>query len=308
MQPKVDLPPIDARIARLAATQHGLVTRGQLQAAGLGAGAIAHRIRLGRLHRVHRGVYSVGHTLLSGDGRYLAAVLSFRGGAALSHRSAADLWGIRPTSSAGIEVTVPTQAGRKSRPGVRLHRSSWLPPTEVTVERRIPTTTPARTLLDIAGALRPQQLERAVDRAEALRLLDLQAMQSVLARGRGRKGSGVLASIIAEHEVTGPAKNHLEELFLELCAAHHLPRPKVNAWVCGYEVDFLWPNQRVIVETDGRATHATLAGFERDRARDARLTAAGYRVMRFTWRQVTRDPAFVVATLRAVLEERLMTH
>lgn len=292
---------VDEQIAKVAAAQHGVIARHQLHELGIGQDAIDGRLAAARLHRIHRGVYAVGHIKLTGNGRYLAAVLACGPGAALSHRSAGDHLGIRPTTGRRIEVIVPTHAGRRGRAGITLHRCRSLLPAEVTVVDGISTTTPARTLLDLAGALRPQQLERAIDRAEALRIFDLRALRACMAAHPRQRGLTALLSILDKRLEPAFTRNDLEDCFLGLCTAAGLPRPKVNVQVEGFEVDFFWPEQRLIVETDGRATHGTRTAFEHDRARDARLTAAGYRVVRFSYRQVVYEPEFVAATLRALL-------
>lgn len=295
---------IDRRIARLARPQHGVVSLSQLEAAGLSARAALHRSSVGRLHRVHRGVYAVGHDVLSAEGRWMAAVLACGPGAVLSHGCAGALLGLRPTASPALQVTVPTSNGRARRPGIEVHRSQRLSGIDVTIERGIPVTSPARTLLDLAGVLDRQSLARAVERAETLRIFDLRALRAVLDANPKRPDTRMLAQVLANYDPAGgTTRSELERLFLELCAAHGVPRPRLNARVGPYEVDFLWPDQRVIVETDGHATHGTRTAFERDRARDARLMAAGYRVVRFTYRQVTREPERVAAIVRSLLAQ-----
>lgn len=301
MRPFRAQPPLDRRIARLAAAQHGVVTTAQLGGLGLGPRGVAHRVRIGRLHRSYRGVYAVGTALLSAEGCWLAAVLACGDGAVLSHTSAAALWGIRESASALIDVTVRSRGGRSRRKGVRVHRSTSLSDGEVTRRLGIPVTSPARTLVDLAGIVSAASLRRAVAQAEALRIFDLGALRAALNAGRGRKGTGVLAEIIASWLDIELTRSELEVLFLELCASERIARPATNPLVAGYEVDFLWASHRLIVEVDGREHHGTRIAFEEDRARDARLTVAGYRVVRFTYWQVVRDPGHVVAVLRPLL-------
>jgi predicted transcriptional regulator of viral defense system len=294
-------PPLDRRIAELAEAQHGVITVAQLDALGLGRRGVAHRARTGRLHRLHRGVYSVGTTLLSTEGRWMAAVLACGEGAALSHGSAAALWEIRGSTSGPVDVTVRSRAGRSRRKGLRIHRPVSLREREIVSRHRIPVTTPARTLLDLAGTLPRASLRRAIAQAEALRIFDLRALQRVLDRNGSCKGAGILAAMIKDWADVELTRSELEALFLELCASEGIPRPATNALVGKYEVDFLWPSHRVIVEVDGHQHHGTRTAFERDRLRDARLTVAGYRVVRFTYRQVVRDPGHVAAVLRSLL-------
>jgi hypothetical protein len=295
-------PPADRRIVRLAAAQHGVVSRAQLEAAGVARGAIERRLALGRLHRVHRGVYAVGHPLLSRAGRWMAAVLACGPGAVLSHQSAAALWGIRPARHVPIEVTCRSRAGRRPRKGIIVHRTRRLAAGEVTRREAIPVTTPARTLLDLAEVVPRRALERAIDEAERLRLFDLRAVRAVLHSNGGRRGAALLGSVLEEHHIGSTlTRSELEERFLALCRAHNVPVPEVNEPIGPYEVDFLWRAGRLIAETDGRESHGTRAAFEHDRARDARLTVAGYRVVRFTYRQVLREPKVVASVVRSLL-------
>ncbi len=292
----------DRLIAELAGRRHGVVSLEQLLDSGLGRGAIAHRVRTGRLHPIHRGVYAVGHRALSREGRWLAAVLACGDGAVLSHGCAAHLLGLRPSSAAIADVTIDSRAGRRRRAGIRVHRPRVpVHASERTLHEGIPVTSVARTLLDLAELVSHPSLARAVERAEALGLFDLRAVQDTLERHRTRRGAARLRAVLDAYRADVLTRSDLEATLLALCAAHDVAPPATNARVAGHEVDFVWRAQRLIVETDGRLHHATAAAFERDRARDARLTVAGYRVVRFTHRQVTREPAHVVATLHALL-------
>lgn len=290
------------RIALLAEAQHGVVHFDQLLAAGLSVGAINSWVRTGRLHRLHRGVFAVGHRHLTRHGRWLAAVLALGEGAVLSHVSAAALWGIRPSSSAAIHVTVPTSAGRPNRSGIVVHRSRTLAAADVTRHEAIPVTSIARTQLDLAGMLARGPLERAVERSLQLRLFDLQATRAVIAANPRRPGATTLATLITTiHDEPALTRSGLEALMRDLCDTHAIARPEVNQVVEGHEVDFFWRAQRLVVETDGHETHGTRAAFESDRAKDARLTTLGYRVVRFTHRRLVYEQQTVVQTLRALL-------
>jgi hypothetical protein len=221
----------------------------------------------------------------------------------LSHVTAAAFWALRPSASAIIHVTVPTPGGRRQRPGIVVHRSITLRQADVTLRDGFPVTSVARTLLDLAGVLAPGPLERAVERSLALRLFDLRQMQGVLAANPKRRGAATLALIVETiHDDPPMTRSELEAMMRDLCDGHGLPRPEVNVHVAGPEVDFFWRAQRLIVETDGHEDHGTRTAFERDRARDARLTALGYRVVRFTHRQLTREPDLIAATLVALID------
>lgn len=237
----------------------------------------------------------------------MAAVLASGPGAVLSHRSAADLWELLRSTRARIEVTVPHPHRARAQAKIETHRTRIAPP-DASHVRGIPCTSVARTLVDLAEVVDRHALERAVDQAEILELFDLAALSEVLTRAHGRRGAGkprsVLASLRGADE--GLTQSKLEQLFRALCADAALPRPIANKWLVladgeTLKVDFLWPTQNLVVETDGHRTHRTRAAFERDRRRDQRLQLAGYRVVRFTWRHVIDDPADVATTVGALL-------
>ncbi|HMJ36154.1 MAG TPA: type IV toxin-antitoxin system AbiEi family antitoxin domain-containing protein [Baekduia sp.] len=294
---------IDEAIRRLAARQHGLVARRQLLRLGLGGKAIDYRIRMKRLIGVERGVYALGHAELRPEGRVLAVVLSCGDDAVLSHRSAAALWGMRPRSGAFVEVTVAGDGGQKERAGVRVHRSVDLPPNEIATESAIPTTTPPRTLLDLAAVVPAHHLRRAVERADELELFDLSEIERVLEAHPRRPGRRALTALLDDLRTYGttPTRSDLEAAMLQLCLDRRLPRPQVNRHDGTREVDFRWPSHRLIVEVDGWAYHRTRAAFDDDRARDRALLRAGWRVARFSDRQVARDPDAVAADLASLL-------
>jgi hypothetical protein len=286
----------DRRLAEIAAVQHGVVSRAQLYEMGFDHPAVQRRLAAGRLHRLHRGVYAVGHTIVSRNGRYLAAVLACGPSAVLSHRSAAALWGMRPSAAARIDVTVSHTSGVRSTAAIQVHRSRR--PQAAVTRDGIPVSTPGRTLADLATALPRRQLEKAAEMADVLRLhVEIEP---------GHAGAARFHEVVRAHDLETVTRSELEDEFLELCDRYDIPRPLVNAVVEGFEVDFCWPECRLIVETDGRR-HATLAAFERDRARDARLTAIGWRVMRFTARQVRRGAAGVAALVLSARSPSLAT-
>jgi very-short-patch-repair endonuclease len=272
----------DAAIATLAGRQHGVVTTRQLAAAGLGRRAVAHRVAHRRLTRMFRGVYQVG-PVAAPYGREMAAVLTT--GGALSHHSAAAIWGFRPAHEGEIHVTV---AGRdqRPRPGLRIHRTRSL---NAAVHLGLPLTTAARTLHDLAPHLRQHELDRAVE----------EAVIRGLAAPRDLDGRPALRrAVMVEPQLT---RSEAERRLLDLIRAARLAPPRANMRVAGYEVDLLWPAQRLIVEVDGYAYHGNRAAFERDRRKDAALVAAGYRVVRITWRQIVDEPHPVVALLARLL-------
>jgi len=299
-------PPRDRAIGEVAARQHGVITLGQLQLAGLTASGVRDRVKAGRLHRIHRGVYAVGHDRLTGYGRTMAAVLAYGPRAVASHRTAGGLQGLRADNSARTDVSLPLQSAR-SRAGIHAHASPTLRPQDVTKRHGIPCTTVARTLLDLADVVPRRQLERALEQAEIMRVFDLGEINDVLGHANGRRGAGILREVLADlGEEPGVTANELEDRLLELCRAAGLPRPAVNRWIeiddgPPIKADFVWTAERLIVETDGWGSHGTRHGFERDRRRDQRARLAGWETVRFTRRQVLRDPDWVIATTGALL-------
>lgn len=277
MRPKPATGGVDARIADLARGEHGVLAAEELLASGLTRPAIQRRVRTGRLHLVHRGVYAVGHAAVSREGRWLAAVKASGAGAVLSHQSAAVLWELLTPFGGPIHTTVPI--GRHPRPtrGIAVHRSRTLGDHDTVRRNRIPVTTPIRTLRDLKRIVPREQWEAAVDRA----------------RGRG---IGV-DELVDE----APTRSVLERRFLRLCRRHRIRAPRANVQVGDFLVDFLWAEKRLIVEVDGYEHHRDRGSFESDRARDAELAVRGYRVLRFTHRQVTEKPARAAARIRALL-------
>jgi hypothetical protein len=282
----------DRRVGELATDQHGVVERRQLHALGLTDDMIDHRVAVGRLLRVHRGVFSVGHSRLSREGRWSAAVLACGRRAVLSHGDAAALWGMGATRGALIHVMTPSRSGRDpDRSRIRLHRVGTLRPHEVSVVDAIPITTAARTLLDIAPTLRERALEDAIAQADRLGLFDLIGVHQVLAdhpRQHGTRALRLLLSRLAGGETTD-TRSRLEVAMLQLCDDYGLPAPVANVRIAGLLVDFYWPGTDLIAETDGFTYHGMPRAFENDRDRDQILMLAGYRVVRFTYTQVTRQ-------------------
>jgi predicted transcriptional regulator of viral defense system len=291
---------VERALAELARRQWGVVSRGQLATLGLGRGAIDGRLRAGRLRRVHRGVYAIGGAALPREGRHLAAVLACGPGAVLSHVSAAVHWGLLSYDAPRPEVTAP--ASRTGAAGIRLHRTRSLDASDTTTHRGIPITTLARTLLDVAASSPENHLEHAIGQALRNQLYDHRAILDVLERHRGRRGALPLRAATADDPAF--TRSALERRFRALCRRAGLPQPLSNAHVADadnqvHEVDFLFPAHCLVVETDGWRDHGTRVAFERDRAKDAALVAAGYIVLRFTKRQIFEDPDTVAERVRA---------
>src|SRR6266545_3664161 len=279
-----DGPPPWEAVAELARVQWGVVSREQLFRLGASRAGVDTWLRRGRLHRLHRGVYAVGHAHLGREGRRLAAVLACGEGAVLSHRTAAAHWGLLETQSARIDITAPRS--RDGMPGIRLHTSRSLTARDTDTHEGIPITSIARTLLDLAATVRADRLERALAQAERMRLYDHTAITDVIGRANGHRGKAALTRATArEPKLT---RSELEAIFLSLVRQAGLPEPEANLPLAAHdhprlEPDFYCATYRLVVETDGWETHRTRSAFRRDRRRDAALVAAGWRVMRFTY-------------------------
>jgi very-short-patch-repair endonuclease len=281
----------------LVARQHGVIARRQLLALGFSAEAIRHRLATGRLHPLHRGVYAAGRPDVDERGRWMAAVLAAGDGAALSHRSAAALWGLVSAAPGPLHVVVPAEAARR-RPGLVVHRRAGLAP----VERfGIPVTPPADTLVDLATALPRSGLEAAVNQADVLGLLDPEALRVAVDALGPRPGTRPLRALL-DRRTFVLTDSELERRFLPLARAAGLPKPRTQMRTNGWDVDFCWPELGLVVETDGLRYHRTPAEQARDRRRDQDHTAAGLTPLRFTHAQVRFEPAHVQATLAAVAQ------
>jgi very-short-patch-repair endonuclease len=290
-------------VRMLAEGQHGVVARRQLVEAGMSRERIRSWVARGRLVPVWRGVYAVGHSVLTQHGRWMAAVLACGEGALLSHRSAAALWGLRPPGGSLIEGRVGVDGPRAPGDGLKTYRSTIVAPRFATVHEGIPVTSVGWTLLDLAAVVRAPQLRRAVETAERLELFDLREVTAALATDPGRPGSRKLLALLddlRDHGVTR-TRSEVEALLLQLCIDSGLPRPQVNHYDNGREVDFRWPRHRLIVEVDGWQYHRSRRAFVTDRARDRAALATGWRVARFPATEVMANPAGVAAEIRAFL-------
>ena len=290
---------VDRALAELAHRQWGVLSLTQLRDFGLGARAVQLRAQSGRLRRVHRGVYAIGGAALPREGRDLAAVLACGEGAVLSHVSAAVHWGLLSYDAPRPEVTAT--ASKAGAPGIRLHRTRSLDARDTTIHRGIPITTLAKTFLDLAASSPKNHLEHAIGQAMRNQIYDHRAITDVLSRHHGRRGTKALRQATVDPAFT---RGDIERRFRRLCRRAGLPQPLSNVVVADadlhpHEVDFLFPAHRLVVETDGWRDHGTRIAFERDRAKDAALVAAGYVVLRFTKRQIADDPDTVAARVTA---------
>jgi very-short-patch-repair endonuclease len=296
-RPEVASASLDREVAALAARQCGVVARDQLRALGLSDSAVSRGIAAGRLHVLHRGVYAVGHTVLTVRGHWMAAVLAAGPHAVLSHAAAGALWGLRSSAAVIVDVTVPGTGGGPKRKALRVHRARDLTG-QTTTHDGIPVTTPARTILDLAASLHRRPLERLLDQAENTRLTDVPSLEALTRAHTGHRGASKLRATLDTHTPgTTLTRSGLEEQFLRLCRDARLPEPKVNHYVAGRERDFVFVAERVVVEIDSWAWHRNRRAFEDDRHRDQALLLADCRSLRFTDTQLEYDPAGVAATL-----------
>jgi very-short-patch-repair endonuclease len=290
----------DRLVGALADQRHGVVSREQLLAAGVGPGAIARGIEAGRLRPVFRGVYAVGHIALRCEGWWIAALLACGESAALSHRTAGRIWGMLTGPTLPIDVTTSTDRGRKHRQ-IRTHRM-LLDPFDAVVRDNLRVTTPSRTIVDLAATLEGRALRDAVERAEDLRRFDPDDIRDTLARAPRRAGTRRLEDLIT---VIAPdddnARSHLERLFFALTRKARLPTPVSNHEIACRSRDFAWPDQRLVVETDGYRYHSSRQAKRRDNRRDRQLTAQGWRPVRFTYEEIAFEPAEVAKELVGLL-------
>ncbi|HET7590107.1 MAG TPA: type IV toxin-antitoxin system AbiEi family antitoxin domain-containing protein [Solirubrobacterales bacterium] len=285
------------RAWNLALNQHGVVSSEQLRKIGYTPQAIYHRIRTGRLHPLHRGVYVVGRPHVTDHGRWMAAVIACGDCAVLSHSSAAALWRIGPEDHDVVELSLPSPFQRR-RPGLRIHRRPSLAPPDGTTEYGIPVTTPVQTLIDLALRLDRPGIERMINEADKYNLVHPPGLRHALEARRGEPGTARLRFIL-DRRTFRLTKEELERRFLPLTRKAGLPTPLSGRWVNEFEVDFFWPDLGLVVETDGLRYHRTPAEQARDRLRDQTHTAAGLTPLRFTHEQVRYEPEHVLAVLRA---------
>lgn len=301
---------IGRAVAHLASRQHGVASRKQLRRLGLTDDAVLRWLRDGRIHRVQRGVYAIGRADLDAQGRIQAAVLACGAQAIVSHRSAAYLLGIGARAPLVVDVTPPGQRGR-AIDGVRFHSVPFPARSELILVDGIPCTDASRTIVDLAGTYGEAQLRDSIERAATERSLDLGAIDAILTAGPRRRGAPCLRRILADwRPVAAKAaypsfRSLFEAKLLPLVIAAGLTLPDFNVPVRTatrtIEVDLLWPDQRLVLEADSRKHHGIEIAFERDHRRSRELLAAGYTVLRVTWREVEHETPAVFAVLRQEL-------
>lgn len=292
---------VDSLITAIAARQHGTVGRAQLVGRGVPAHRIDYRVSNGFLEPLYRGVYGVA--LLSGRlRREYAGVLACGDESFVSHRAAAAVHGFVPPLVESAPVSVSTRRDVRIRhAGLRIHRVSRLAEDEVAIIEGLPLTSATRTLLDLGSVSGSRELERALAYALRARLVDRAALQSLIARHPRHPGRRCLRALLEREGAPAFTRSEAERRFLDLVRENGLPGPEANVIVEGFEVDFLWRRQRLVVEVDGRAYHDGDPAFERDRDRDALLMAAGFRTMRVTWKKLVGEPGRLLVSLSQAL-------
>jgi very-short-patch-repair endonuclease len=291
----------DDIITALAARQHGVVSRAQLLGAGVSVKVIDGRLAGGQLSALHRGVYQVG-PIVAAHAREMAAHLACGPGSVVSHKSAAVLWQLLPAPARAQPVDILVRARKRRRPGIVARRGRPLQSNDVTKLYGIPLTTAARTIVDLAACVSGRELEQAVAQSLARRLTTRAQLERLLARARGRRGGGRLRALL--HGQAALTRSEAEERLLALIRKARLPEPATNARIAGFEVDFLWRTERLVVEVDGYAFHADATRFEKDRQRDFALTSTGLRVVRVTWKQLVHEPEVILVRLAQSLVQR----
>lgn len=293
----------DAAAARIAARQRTLLSPDQLADCGLTPDAIRHRQHSGRLHVVFRSVYSMGCGVLPPLAREQAALMALGEHTFLSHRSAAFVWGIREAEPDDVEVSV---VGRccESRDGIVVHRIKAIDRRDLRHHEDLWVSSPARTVLEVAAVGTHDELIDVIDQGLALRRFTPGDLKSVLARNRGRRGTARLADVIADETTMAISRSRAEKALLRLIRDARLPLPETNVKFGRFEADFVWHEQRLIVELDSPTFHGGPGAFQRDREKDLVYRDAGYDVLRFTRAHVIHEPAMVLVRLVRALERR----
>ena len=293
---------VGALLARAGAAQHGVVARWQLERRGLTAKEVDGLVARGSLQPLYRGVYAVGHRLVSRDGWWMAAALACGKGAVLSHRSAAQASGLLWPSEIAVEVTRPKSF--RMQDGIRCHQAVLLPD-EVAEVDGIPVTSPFRTAFDVAALGERRLVEHVLHEIALRRITDVVSFEELLGRHPRKSGARLLRQIRASKAPVGVTRNEFEESFVALLDEYELPRAEMNAMLAlrqrFFEIDALWRRDRLAAELDSREVHDTDDGFESDRERDRILLAEGWRTTRITWRQLRDQRSEVAADLRLLL-------
>ena len=288
---------VERAIARVAGRQDNVIAREQLIAAGLGRGAIAHRVRVGWIRRLYHAVFLIGPAPPSLMARARAAAMSFGAGAVISHRTAAELFALLPERGGDVDLTVAARNPR-SRSGVRVHRVAAFGPGEVTKMRGVPVTSVARTICDMAATESRRDVEHAFQEGLYRRIVTERQIAAVLKREPNRRGAPVIRGLLDD---PGMTRSERERALQRLIAQAQLPKPLTNVRLHGHLVDAYWPEYGLVLEFDGWQAHGHRSAFETDRKRDQVMVAHGLRVIRVTDRQLKHEPVAVAARIAMAL-------
>jgi very-short-patch-repair endonuclease len=272
-----------------------------LYARGISKRAIEYRVASGRLRVVFRGVYTAAPGELPPLALELAALLAVGDNSFVSHRSAAFVWGLRATPPPQVEVSVFGRCcgGRKD---IRVHRIQKIRRNELCRREGLWVSSPARAVLEVAAVASMDELAEVVEKGVAERVLTPRKLEVVLARHRGRRGSARLSQVLGDEDAMTITRSRAERAFLKLIRDARLPAPQVNQRLGRYEPDFMWPDQRLIVELDSYRFHGGPGGFHNDREKDLVYRDAGFDVLRSTRNHVVHEPARVVVSVVRALE------
>jgi predicted transcriptional regulator of viral defense system len=293
----------DLLVARAAAQHGGAISYDELRGSGLGPDAIQHRAKRGVLHRLHRGIYLVGHTAPAAFAAQHAAVLAFGTDAYLYGGSALEAYDVLEPVPGPIHVLV-LNACRRSRPGVRVHRTTRIAPEDIGHLNGLRITSPARAILDYAETATPVEVSRAINEAHVRELATPDDLLSLLARTPGRRGARKVTQALARHDGARRLHQGLEQIAYRLIQPTPIPNPETNAEIHGVEVDLLWRDEGLVVELDSGRFHGTPAAVDRDRRKEAHLRAHRCEVLRYSYWQIKEEPHFVIAEIAATLERR----
>jgi very-short-patch-repair endonuclease len=289
--------------ARLASRQHGVIHRGQLIQAGVSPMVVRRLVNTGALHRLHRGVYAVGHLALPPFAAEQAALLACGQPSLVAGRSALRLWGITQVRPPEIHVLAVGHHCRQ-KAGIRVHLVDSLDRRDRRTRHGLLVTSPSRTLVDVAGTISAIDLDELIAESRALRLVRPGELEAALARAGRTVGAARMRRFLASEGEPGITRSKAERILRRLLREARLSGPETNVRVVGHEVDFLWRNEKLVVEFDGYRFHGHRRAFERDRRKDVELVNAGYQVLRFTWRQLTEEPLVVIAAIARALGRR----
>jgi very-short-patch-repair endonuclease len=293
--------------AQLAERQHGVIHRAQLISAGVSPTEIRHLVDTSALHRLHRGVYAVGHTALPLYAREQAALLACGGRSVICDRSALWLWAMQKSRPPDVHILAIGHHCR-SRPGIRLHLTPAIDDRDTRTRHGLPVTSPSRALIEFAATAPAIELDAAVAEGRAHRLVKTGELETAVARAGRMLGAARMRAFLTEENGPGITRSEAERRFRRYLGEAQLPQPQTNVPIGGHNADFLWETEKVILEVDSWQFHGHRSAFESDRRKDMALRDAGYVVIRVTWNQFTKELMFVIAHVARALDRRSRVH